>query len=355
MWIVYRHISPSNKSYIGITSQEPSKRWRNGVGYDKETKFGKAIKKYGWDNFSHEIIEDNISTFEEACEREKYWILIYDTFKSGYNSTLGGDGISPDLIVKIPIYQIDKNMKIVARYDSYLEAVKSTGISNNRICSVINGRQITAGGYYWCKVEDYFDDWKPRFDERTQPVICIETQTVYPTQTVAAQDVGINAPASISYCCLRQGVTAGGYHWAFYDEYNDNWKPVEVQAKNMSATKKAVICIETGEIYDSVTEAAQKNLTHRSNIRRACKEHRRVKNKHFAYLAEYDDIEWSPRVNKPNKNNREKAVVCVETGVEYPSLRQAGTSLKIPYSLISRCCNGLLDSTHNIHFKFKEC
>lgn len=31
-YTIYKHISPSNKAYIGITSQQPNKRWQNGYG-----------------------------------------------------------------------------------------------------------------------------------------------------------------------------------------------------------------------------------------------------------------------------------------------------------------------------------
>jgi len=34
--------------------------------------FGAVIEKYDWDNFTHEIIETNILTIEEANAREQY-------------------------------------------------------------------------------------------------------------------------------------------------------------------------------------------------------------------------------------------------------------------------------------------
>lgn len=55
-YIVYRHTSPSGKVYIGITSRQPEQRWLNGNGYKDSPKFYNAIKKYGWDNFNHEIL-----------------------------------------------------------------------------------------------------------------------------------------------------------------------------------------------------------------------------------------------------------------------------------------------------------
>ena len=55
-YIVYMHISPSNKKYIGITKQEPNRRWRNGQGYKGQV-FYNAIEKYGWKNIQHIIVE----------------------------------------------------------------------------------------------------------------------------------------------------------------------------------------------------------------------------------------------------------------------------------------------------------
>lgn len=38
-WYVYRHISPSNKVYVGITSRVPELRWgHNGVHYKECSK-----------------------------------------------------------------------------------------------------------------------------------------------------------------------------------------------------------------------------------------------------------------------------------------------------------------------------
>ena len=49
------------------------------------------MNKYGINNFIIEQIEE-VDTDEEACEKEKYWIEFYGSFKYGYNATKGGDG-----------------------------------------------------------------------------------------------------------------------------------------------------------------------------------------------------------------------------------------------------------------------
>lgn len=89
-YIVYKHTSPKGKSYIGITKNETSRRWgKNGNNYKPQTKFWNAIKKYGWDNFTHEILEENLSLLT-ASEKERYYIKKYDAIKNGYNVDEGG-------------------------------------------------------------------------------------------------------------------------------------------------------------------------------------------------------------------------------------------------------------------------
>lgn len=94
---VYVHINKiNNKKYVGITKQNPIRRWKNGWGYYSKTNqsyFWRSIQKYGWNNFEHKILEDNLS-YEQAKSMERYYIKLYNTANSfyGYNLTLGGDG-----------------------------------------------------------------------------------------------------------------------------------------------------------------------------------------------------------------------------------------------------------------------
>lgn len=96
-YCVYKHTSPSNKVYIGITCKVPAyRRWNlDGSGYKDNDYFWKAIKKYGWNNFKHEILYENL-TKAEACKIEKRLIKQYKSNirKYGYNIAIGGEGAS---------------------------------------------------------------------------------------------------------------------------------------------------------------------------------------------------------------------------------------------------------------------
>ena len=91
---VYIHRNKENKKvYIGLTCQQPEKRWRTGKGYSSNSHFGRAIAKYGWDGFTHEIVRKNL-TIMEANQLEQELIAKYDSRNpdNGYNVTAGGDG-----------------------------------------------------------------------------------------------------------------------------------------------------------------------------------------------------------------------------------------------------------------------
>lgn len=93
---VYKHTSPSGKVYVGITGQSPTRRWRDGDGYANNRHFMHAIHKYGWDNIAHEILHCGLS----ETEAKRIEVELISQHKStdrayGYNMTFGGECASP--------------------------------------------------------------------------------------------------------------------------------------------------------------------------------------------------------------------------------------------------------------------
>lgn len=93
MYCVYKHTGPEGKVYIGVTKIKPEKRWSHGKGYSSNRYFSRAIEKYGWDNFRHEIIESGL-TRQEASDREKYYIALYDSTNPKYGYNIEGGGLT---------------------------------------------------------------------------------------------------------------------------------------------------------------------------------------------------------------------------------------------------------------------
>ena len=84
----------NNKVYIGQTHHTVEYRWKQHIrNYNIEKRqqpLYKAFAKHGLDNFSIEAIEE--VPIEKLDEREIYWISKYNSFKEGYNATIGGSG-----------------------------------------------------------------------------------------------------------------------------------------------------------------------------------------------------------------------------------------------------------------------
>lgn len=91
-YTVYKHTSPSGKSYIGITNRDLERRWgTDGMYYKGSKLFYNAICKYGWNNIEHEILFTGLSE-SEAKQKEIELISHYKAFDISYNLTDGGDG-----------------------------------------------------------------------------------------------------------------------------------------------------------------------------------------------------------------------------------------------------------------------
>lgn len=89
-YLVYKHTSPSGKSYIGIT-----KNYTNRCSAHRTSSgcraFHSAITKYGWSNFTHDILARDL-TLQEATTLEIRSITDYNTlYPHGYNLTTGGE------------------------------------------------------------------------------------------------------------------------------------------------------------------------------------------------------------------------------------------------------------------------
>lgn len=103
MGLIYKRTSPSGKYYIGKTVAPENVRWNSHVSEalnernDNCHLLNAAIRKYGSDAFSVEILEDNIPE-EILAERERYYIEKYHAYfldapYMGYNMTRGGEGV----------------------------------------------------------------------------------------------------------------------------------------------------------------------------------------------------------------------------------------------------------------------
>ena len=89
---IYNDIN--DKIYIGKTNYLLEKRFQEHIKDSKKNQENRplynAINKYGVEHFKIEQIEE--CDEQVVNDRERYWIEFLQTFKYGYNATLGGEG-----------------------------------------------------------------------------------------------------------------------------------------------------------------------------------------------------------------------------------------------------------------------
>lgn len=89
-YLIYKHTSPTGKSYIGQTSNYNRRTSEHKRLLGKCPLFEAAIKKHGFDNFRTEILAENL-TLDEANKLEEFYIQQFNTLTpNGYNLTTGG-------------------------------------------------------------------------------------------------------------------------------------------------------------------------------------------------------------------------------------------------------------------------
>ena len=184
--------------------------------YGSECKFHKALRKYGKDNFTQEIIEEVDDKLLD--EREIYWIRFYDSFKHGYNSTVGGDIVPRN---DIPVICLETGLV----YSSCENAYRQTGINKVHIaeCARYADKRATAGGYHWMSLSEY-ETKGPIYRTlgnslNSKSVVCVETGKVYKSILEASKDTGI-ARATIHKHLV--GEQADGFKHKYHWRYNNN-------------------------------------------------------------------------------------------------------------------------------------
>lgn len=234
-YVVYMHITPNGKKYIGITCKKPQQRWANGRGYVKNTYFFKAIVKYGWDNIQHIIIAENLSK-DAACSLEIALISGCKTTDPmyGYNISTGGESGTNG--VK---YGVEFRQKVRDRMLGPANPMRG-----KRASKETKQRQSIARKGQWSEKQQ--KALRNTWDANRKKVICIETKEIYASASDAANQNGVTERC-IRDACLGRQKRSNGFHWEYYNE-----------GKDYSIKDYPVYCIETKIAYASNREAARR-------------------------------------------------------------------------------------------------
>lgn len=253
--VVYKYTSPSGKSYIGQTTNEAHRRrtWFCTKRRYAGTTINRARAKYGPENFEYEVLFKRIFTsFEEAQveldKMEIFYINLYDTFKNGYNNTVGGLVPEVGLQTKVKGRIVAKDFDRVSKtqYRRYRpkhskEEIQQLRKETNRR----NGR--------WQKIYQFDLDGN------------------YIREFASAGEAsenGFGLALNIKRACKTLGKYKG-YNWRFAEDGYimkikppKQKKPKKVYVLKGYATKRVVKCAKDGTIikeYDSIKDAMKDN------------------------------------------------------------------------------------------------
>lgn len=222
MYTVYQHINKTNgKIYIGITMQNPKQRWgNNGCNYKSSPYFYSAIQKYGWDNFEHNILFQELNK-EEACLKEQELIKRYNSMDKdfGYNSTSGGETFILNEETKQKISQaLMGNQNGVGHPCSEEKKKKISEAQKGRQFTEEHRKKLSEAAknrHIPCSEEK-----KQKLSQNypnKRKVYCEELNTIFESVQECSRQLGIPA-TNISKLCNGRGKTLKGYHLKYYND-----------------------------------------------------------------------------------------------------------------------------------------
>lgn len=225
----------------------------------------------------------------------------------------------------------------------------------------------------------------------SRKVKCVETDEVFESIRAAAK--WCNVPSSnISILLAGKGRTAGGYHWIYADDGNEEAalerirqmpegrqrtdESKERQRKAMSGRKhtpehcekirlshigkgwkpstyekccRKIRCVETGEIFGSIKAATEHYGLNLPNISAVLSGKKKTAGGfHWEY------VDGQPPQQRPEKMRRKvsKPIICVETGVIYESISKAAGIFGVSDSAIGNVVTGKHEKSCGYHWEY---
>lgn len=192
-YILYEHRNKLNgKRYIGITKNKTKRWYGKGKHYAGCPYFYAAIQKYGWDNFEHNILVEDL-TCEEASRLEKHYIETLKTCDKAFGYNLAEGGVNaPTMLGKHHSEETRQKMR------------------ESALGRVISAEQRQKHSKWMS------ENMVGNRNSKSKAVRCLNTGEIFESQGLAAKEKGV-LQSKISLCCQGKRSHTHGLMWEYAD------------------------------------------------------------------------------------------------------------------------------------------
>lgn len=239
-----------------------------------------AYNKYGKENFIFEVIEF-IDDNNLIVPREQYYIDTLDVVNCGYNmsysacnnNSIKGRHLSEEHKKKIGLGRTGKKHTEEAKKKMsesskgqipWCLGLKLSEAHKKKLSEAHKGKHLSKEHKKKIGKAMKGRKYRPETIRKMQlaqgkKVTCLESGITYLSATEAGRILKINS-ANISQCCLGSRNSTNNLHWVYEECYNkmtldEIYEIINFKRSNPSCKK--VLCIETNEIFRSITDAAK--------------------------------------------------------------------------------------------------
>lgn len=204
--------SNNGKIYIGVTTktvedrkQDHEQKAQKGI----RSYFQEAIATYGPEAFTWEQI-DTANDTNELADKERQYILKYNSLEKGYNSDSGGG-------FKKMVYQYSKHEKrLVKTHNSLREAADEVNATSTSISNACLGYNLSCKGFCWSysSPKTYIRNNDRRMKAVEQYDLFGALIATYESVAEASRQTGVSKTC-IARCCRGERNSSSGFRW-FY-------------------------------------------------------------------------------------------------------------------------------------------
>ena len=222
----------SGKIYIGQSKNIYARWYEHKRELNKNEHHSRYLQrswnKNGQDNFEFLIVE--ICDIEELNEKEIYWIEKNDSFKSGYNSNIGGCGSRGYIPTEETRKKISKSHKALNKKLTQEQKQKLFNAIHTNLKEIL---QFDLKG-------NFIKEWSCELE--------------------IVKDCNISS-RGIGGCCRREKLrrTANGFIWIYKEDYEKDNDIINYYLDRKPTKSKKVRVIGTEDIFVSINDLARRS------------------------------------------------------------------------------------------------